>query len=229
MCLHNPNYLKMERKCFLLCFFRYVDSVVMSWRTGCSSQHLMMARGMGCSSQHLIPTRILSAALLLSLQVSLALSITWHHPIPSHPESKQVGGDGHDVTVFGRGRAIPVHHVPLTCEEIRELPLLEFLGAGLYKASYLTLHKNVSLVLRVAGHQGLVLILVSQDKRESLTFRSQSSISISEENFGASPTNGKCFGRSGGSWGMRHVAPPSTSVCTDDAMRRTSWPMSLSV
>ena len=42
----------------------------------------------------------------------------------------------------------------LSCDEIRTLPLLQFLGSGLYKAAYLTRVRNMSVVLRVATNRG---------------------------------------------------------------------------
>ena len=47
----------------------------------------------------------------------------------------------------------------LTCTEMKRLPLLQFLGAGLHKASYLTQLNNHSLVLRIATHIGLNVLV----------------------------------------------------------------------
>ena len=49
----------------------------------------------------------------------------------------------------------------ITCAQILELPLIQFLGVGLHKATYLTSFQNVSLVVRVASNEGMCSVSIN--------------------------------------------------------------------
>ena len=87
-----------------------------------------------------------------------------HKESQTHEESQQIISEGKSQKEVSQ-QPLRGHHGDgeemtcdssfyLSCDEIKQLPLLQFLGAGWHKATYLTTYQNQTLVLRVASLPG---------------------------------------------------------------------------